>query len=96
VLTGAGLVIVYSGNAGTLDFTDFTITGQGVGNIAYGVTGSTLKLSWVGNPYVQLVSSTSVSGPWSPVSNTLGKSSATVTITGPQKFYALSGPLEDE
>ena len=96
VLTGAGLVIVYSGNAGTLDFTDFTITGQGVGNIACSVAGATLNISWVGNPNVQLVSSTSVSGPWSPVAGTLGKSSASVTIAGTHKFYALSGPLADE
>jgi hypothetical protein len=96
VLTGAGVVIVYSGNAGSLDFTDFEINGQGVGNIAYSVTGTTLKLSWCGNPYVQLMSSTSVSGPWSPVAGTLGKYSATVTIAGPQKYYALSGPVADE
>ena len=96
VLTGAGVVIVYSGNAGSLDFADFEINGQGVGNIACSVTGATLNMSWVGNPNVQLVSSTSVSGPWSPVAGTLGKNSASVTIAGTHVFYALSGPVADE
>ncbi len=92
VLTGAGLVIVYSGNAGSLDFTDFEINGQGVGNIACSLTGSTLNLSWVGNPAVQLQSATSVSGPWANVSpSTLRKYSATVSTAGGPKYYRLIG-----
>jgi hypothetical protein len=99
VMTGAGLVFVYPPGGGEDDFGGFWITGTGVGDINYGVTGSTLNLSWVGNPYVQLQSATSLAngGNWANVSpGTLGKYSTPVTTTGGPMFYRLVGPVSAE
>ena len=91
-MTGAGLVFVIVGSGGDYNFDNFQINGTGVGNIAYSLSGSSLNLSWVGNPAVQLQSASSVSGPWANVSpSTLGKYSKTVTATGGPKFYRLHG-----
>jgi hypothetical protein len=99
VMTGAGLVFAYGFGGGEDDFDNFWIAGTGVGSIDYSVKGSTLNLSWVGNPYVQLQSTTNLanSGNWVNVSpSTLGKYGTTVTTTGGPKFYQLVGPLADE
>jgi hypothetical protein len=85
-------VFVIVGSGGDYNFDNFQINGTGVGNIAYSLSGSSLNLSWVGNPAVQLQSASSVSGPWANVSpSTLGKYSKTVTATGGPKFYRLHG-----
>jgi hypothetical protein len=99
VMTGAGLVFVYGPGGGEDDFDNFWIGGTGVGNIDYGVTGTTLNLSWVGNPAVQLQSATSLAngGNWANVSpSTLGAYSTTVPATGGPKFYRLVGPVSAE
>jgi hypothetical protein len=97
VMTGAGLVFVIVESGGTYNFDNFAINGIGVGNIVYNVTGTTLNLSWVGNPAVQLQSATSASGPWANVvPSTLGKYSTTVSTTGGPKYYRLVGPQSAE
>jgi hypothetical protein len=92
VMTGAGLVFVYTGTGGTYNFDNFTITGAGLGNLNVGpLSGGALHFSWVGNPAVNLQSTTNLSAPssWQDVPNTLGLYSLTVTNTGPQKFLRL-------
>jgi hypothetical protein len=101
VITGAGLVFVITGTGGDYNFDNFAINGTGVGNIVAGPLkgGSTTTLSWVGNPAVQLQSATSLAngGNWANVvPSTLGAYSATVPVTGPQKFYRLVGPVSAE
>jgi len=92
VMTGAGLVFVTVGTGGTFNFDNFLITGTGLGGINVGpLTGGNLNLSWVGNPAVNLQSSTNLSSSifWQDVPNTLGLYSLPVPATGPQKFFRL-------
>ncbi|MFZ0826332.1 MAG: hypothetical protein WAO02_02820 [Verrucomicrobiia bacterium] len=92
VMTGAGLVFVTVGTGGTFNFDNFLITGTGLGGINVGpLTGGNLDLSWVGNPVVNLQSSTNLSSSlfWQDVPNTLGLYSLPVPVTGPQKFFRL-------
>jgi hypothetical protein len=91
VMTGAGLVFVTVGSGGNHNFDNFQITGTGLGGINVGpLTGGNIKLSWVGNPLVNLQSATILSpSNWQDVPNTLGLYSLTVPATGPQKFYRL-------
>ena len=90
VMTGAGLVFVTVGAGGTLNFDNFLITGTGLGGINVGpLTGGNINLSWVGNPAVNLQSTTNLIANWQDVPNTLGLYSLTVPVTGPQKFFRL-------
>ena len=91
VMTGAGLVFVTVGSGGDFNFDNFQITGTGVGGINVGpLTGGNLNLSWVGNPVVNLQSTTILSpADWQDVPNTLGLYSLPVPVTGSQKFFRL-------
>jgi hypothetical protein len=90
IMTGAGVVFVYTGSGGTLDFDNFLITGTGLGGINAGRSGG-VTLSWVGNPAVNLQSATNLIAPvfWQDVTNTLGAYSLTVSPNGPQKYFRL-------
>jgi hypothetical protein len=94
VMTGAGLVFVYVGSGGNFNFSNFIITGTGVGGINVGSLASgSIPLTWVGNPVVKLQSSTSLSVPnWQDVPNTYGLYSLPVSVAGPQQFYRLKTP----
>ena len=97
VMTGAGLVFATVGAGGTFDFDNFLITGTGVGGGLGGVnagpvTGGSFNLSWVGNPVVNLQSTTNLSTPnWQDVvPSTLGLYSFPVSVTNqPQQFFRL-------
>jgi hypothetical protein len=91
VMTGVGLVFVTVGSGGTHNFDNILITGSGLGGINVGpVTGGSVNLSWVGNPAVNLQSSTNLSTTnWVDVPNTLGLYSLPVSVNVPQKFLRL-------
>jgi hypothetical protein len=90
VMTGAGLVFVTVNTGGTFNFNNFQITGTGLGGINVGpLTGGNINLSWVGNPVVNLQSTTNLMANWQDVPNTLGLYSLPVSVTGPQKFFRL-------
>ena len=92
VMIGAGVAFVTVGTGGTFDFDNFQITGTGLGGITVGpLTGGSLNLTWVGNPAVNLQSSTNLGSSlfWQDVPNTSGLYSLLVTATGPQKFFRL-------
>jgi hypothetical protein len=91
VMTGAGLVFVTVNTGGTFNFDNFQITGTGVGGINVGsLTSGSLSLSWVGNPAVNLQSTTNLSpANWLDVPNTLGLYSLPVSVSEPQKFFRL-------
>lgn len=92
VMTGAGLAFVYIGSGGTFNFDNFAITGSGLGDINLGpVSAGTLRLSWVGNPSVDLQSTTSLNSTnWQDVPNTLGLYSLPISLTGTQKYFRLA------
>ncbi|HTQ50424.1 MAG TPA: immunoglobulin domain-containing protein [Candidatus Acidoferrales bacterium] len=97
VMTGAGLVFVTVGSngGGTFNFSNFTITGNGIGGLNAGsASGGKANITWVGNPVVKLQSNTNLnsSASWQDVPNTYGLYSLPVTTTGPQKFYRLKSP----
>jgi hypothetical protein len=94
VMTGAGLVFVYMGGGGDFNFDNFVISGTGVGGINVGPLASgSMNLSWVGNPAVNLQSTTSLNVPnWLDVPNTYGLYSLPVSAVGPQKFFRLKTP----
>ena len=94
VMTGVGLVFVTVGNGGTFNFDNLLITGSGVGGINVGpLAGGSINLSWVGNPAVELQSTTSLSVPnWLDVPNSYGLYSLPVSVTGPPKFFRLKSP----
>jgi hypothetical protein len=91
VMDGAGLVFVTVNTGGTFNFDNFVISGPGLGGINAGaLSGGSLPLSWVGNPAVNLQSSTSLTVPnWTDVPNTLGLYGQTVPASVPQKYYRL-------
>ncbi len=91
VITGAGLVFVTVNTGGTFNFDNFVISGPGLGGINVGtLSGGSLPLSWVGNPAINLQSSTSLTVPnWTDVPNTLGLYGQTVPANVPQKYYRL-------
>jgi Immunoglobulin I-set domain len=96
-MIGAGLVFVTTGSGGSVNIDNFTITGPGLGGINLGaLTGSSLPLSWVGNPAVNLQSTTNLnpSGPsvWQNVPNTLGLYATNVSVNTPQKYFRLVAP----
>ncbi|HXD01639.1 MAG TPA: hypothetical protein VN048_20045 [Verrucomicrobiae bacterium] len=90
VMTGAGLVFVNTGSA-TFNFDNFAINGTGLGGINLGpLAGGNQTLSWVGNPAVNLQSTTSLTTPsWTDVPNTLGAYSISAAVAGPQKYFRL-------
>jgi hypothetical protein len=93
VMTGAGLVFVTTGTGGTFNFQNFVITGNGPGgiNIAAPSNGS-VNLSWVGNPAVELQSTTNlVTHIWQNLPATYGLYSYPASATGHQTFFRL-GP----
>jgi hypothetical protein len=95
VMTGAGLAFVTVGTGGTFNFSNFVITGTGVGGINVGpLNGGNINLSWVGNPAVKLQSSTNLSSSlyWQDVPDTYGLYALPVSVTGPQKFFRLTTP----
>jgi hypothetical protein len=90
IMTGAGLVFVTVRTGGNFNFDNFQIVGTGLGGInAGGVTNGIVNLSWVGNPVVNLQSSTNVSTGWLDVPNTLGLYSLPAATGGPQQFFRL-------
>jgi hypothetical protein len=101
-ITGAGLVCSVNSSGGDINFDNFTINGTGPGNIVVtGTTASTMTLSWVGNPAVQLQSATTLTGAgggnWANVTpSTLGKYSTTVSTSSGIKYYRLVGPVSAE
>jgi len=92
VMTGAGLVFVTAGTGGTFNFDNFIITGTGVGGINISQPmGGYANLTWVGNPAVNLQSSTNLSSSiyWQDVPNTLGLYSQQVPLNVPVQFFRL-------
>jgi len=91
VMTGAGVVFVTVGTGGNFNFDNFKITGTGLGGINVGpLRGGNINLSWVGNPVVNLQSTTNLSpANWQDVADTLGLYSLPVSGTGPHKFFRL-------
>ena len=90
VMTGAGLAFVTVGTGGNFNFNNFQITGTGVGGINVGpLTGGSINLSWVGNPAVNLQSTTNLTSNWQDVPNSLGLYSLPEPVVGPQKFFRL-------
>jgi hypothetical protein len=93
VMTGAGLVFVTVGTGGTFEFANFEITGTGPGPINAGpLSGGVTTLTWVGNPAVELQSSTNLDSAlnWQDVPDTYGLYSLPVTTTGHQRFFRLA------
>jgi hypothetical protein len=92
VMTGAGLVFVTTGTGGTFNFANFVITGNGPGGINAGaLSNGDLNLSWVGNPAVELQSTTNLTGIWQDLPATYGLYSYPAPATGRQTFFRL-GP----
>ncbi len=90
VMTGAGVVFVNTGS-GTFNFDNFAINATGLGGINVGaLSGGNENLTWVGNPAVNLQSTTSLTTPsWTDVPNTLGAYSISAAVSGPQKYFRL-------
>ena len=93
VMTGAGLVFVTVGGGGTFNFQNFVITGNGPGGINVGaLSNGDVNLSWVGNPAVELQSTTNLtSNVWKDLPATYGLYSYPAPTTGRQTFFRL-GP----
>jgi hypothetical protein len=92
IMTGAGLVFVTISSGGNFNFDNFGITGTGLGGLNTGsLTNGQLALTWVGNPAVNLQSSTNLTNPaaWQDVPNTSGLYSWPAPISGPMQFYRL-------
>jgi len=91
IMTGAGLVFVYTGSGGNFNFDNFALTATGLGGINAARLAGGVNFSWVGNPAVNLQSATNLLAPinWQDVPSTLGLYSLTVSPTGPQKYYRL-------
>ncbi|HLP78238.1 MAG TPA: hypothetical protein VK327_15135 [Candidatus Paceibacterota bacterium] len=87
-VTGAGLVVTSTGSA-WLDMDNFKITGDGftvLPGLSITTSGANPVLKW---GYGTLVESTSVTGPWTPVSGTSPK---TLSPTDGSHFYRLQLP----
>ena len=94
VMTGFGLVFVTVGAGGNFNFDSIAITGTGVGGInASPLIGGNFNLTWVGNPAVNMESTTNLANPvWLTVPNTLGAYSLPVSTTvRPQEYFRLKG-----
>lgn len=93
IMTGAGLVFVTIGSGGNFNFANFQISGTGLGGINTGpLLNGNLNLSWVGNPAVELQSTTNLTSTWQDMPGTYGLYSLPVSATGPQKFFRLKSP----
>jgi hypothetical protein len=106
-ITAAGIlfqhtfvVTVPANFGGSMNWNSFAIQALGVTgdnligglNISPGLNGTDV-LSWIGNPQVNLQSTTNLAAPnWQDVANTLGNHALTVTPSGSQKYYRLTGP----
>jgi hypothetical protein len=90
VMTGAGVVFVNTGS-GTFNFDNFAINATGLGGVNLGtMSAGNIPLTWVGNPAVNLQSTTSLSpSSWTDVPNTLGAFSISAAVSGPQKYFRL-------
>jgi len=93
IMTGAGLVFVTVSTGGTFNFQNFAITGNGPGGINVGaLSNGNLNLSWVGNPAVELQSTTNLtSNIWKDLPATYGLYSYPAPTAGRQTFFRL-GP----
>lgn len=93
IMTGAGLAFVTVGSGGNFNFQNFVINGTGLGGInTSSFAGGKMNLSWVGNPAVELQSTTNLTSPWQDMPSTYGLYSWTVTNTAPQQFFRLKSP----
>ncbi len=93
VMTGAGLVFVTVGSGGNFNFQNFVINGTGLGGINTGsFVNHTMNLTWVGNPAVELQSTTNLTSVWQDMPATYGLYSWTVTNAAPQQFFRLKSP----
>lgn len=95
VITGAGLVFVTVGTGGTFDFSNFTITGNGPGGInLQSEPAGAFDLTWVGNPAVELQSSTNLTAGsgWRNLPSTYGLYEMPLAPAGPQQFFRLKTP----
>jgi hypothetical protein len=95
-ITAAGLLFQHFGTSGgDINYNSFTIQANGPGNLVGGVNISpvasrTATLTWIGNPAVNLQSTTSLNPPnWQDVPNTLGQHSWPASATGAQTYYQL-------
>jgi hypothetical protein len=90
-MTGFGLVFVTVSTGGTFNFNNVTVTGSGLGGINTGrASAGSTTLTWVGNPVVNLQSTTNLTTQnWQDVPNTLGAYSDVISTIGFQKYYRL-------
>jgi hypothetical protein len=90
-ITAAGMVFKTVNSGGTFNFDNFLISASGLGGINVGaINGGNLPLSWIGNPAVNLQSSTNLSfSNWVDVPNTLGLYSFPAPVSGGQKYFRL-------
>lgn len=92
-MTGAGLVFVTVGSGGKFNFENFVISGAGLGGINTSpLANGTINLSWVGNPAVELQSTTNLTSIWQDMPGTYGLYSLSVSNTVPQQFFRLKSP----
>jgi hypothetical protein len=107
-ITAAGILFTHTfvvtvppNFGGSMNWNAFAIQALGVsgdnliGGINIGsVTNGQATLTWVGNPAVSVETTTSLTPPivWTPVPNTLTNHTATVNLTGQERYYRLVGP----
>lgn len=93
IMTGAGLVFVTVGSGGNFNFQNFVISGTGLGGINTSpLVNGTINLSWVGNPAVELQSTTNITSTWQDMPATYGLYSLSVSNTTPRQFFRLKSP----
>jgi len=90
-ITGAGLVFTHTVDNGTHDFDNFRIIADALRLNITEPSNNLVTLSWMGTPTVGLQHTVDlVSAPlWLDVSNTLGQSSANVSIADGVQFFRL-------
>ena len=91
IMTGAGVVFVYTGTGGNFNFDNFLITATGLGGINAARSSGAVNLSWVGNPAVNLQSATNLNAPvfWQDAPSTLGLYSLSLSPTNSQRYFRL-------
>lgn len=100
-ITGAGLVFVYTGTGGTLNFDNFVIAASSTGTLSVSsVSSGMVTLAWPGALNVCLQSVTNLyAGTWQNNFVTSGQAAATVPVDSAGEFYRLAafpiGELED-
>lgn len=93
IMTGAGLVFITVGGGGNFNFANFQISGTGLGGINTGpLANGNINLTWVGNPAVELQSTTNLNSTWRDMPGTYGLYSLPVSATEPQQFFRLKSP----